>query len=150
MAAPTKTQLARARSLLERATSRFNGAATAATRPNPTEGEFDNNFDGVVSGIFHVVDAFELLTTGLQRAAREAEQSTRIRSVVAALERERVPKVPAAARLLDLNRRRNTSVHGEWLEVLDVEALEDAIEAGRQLHKAVTAYCGKRGIGLES
>ena len=42
MAAPTKTQVARARSLLERATARFNGAATAATRPSPTEGEFDN------------------------------------------------------------------------------------------------------------
>jgi hypothetical protein len=58
MATPTKTHLATARSLLTRAAARFNGAAAAATRPDPTEGEFDNNFDGVVTGIFHVVDAF--------------------------------------------------------------------------------------------
>jgi hypothetical protein len=66
MASPTKTQLATARSFLSRAARRFDGAAAAATRPNPTEGEFDNNFDGVVTGIFHVVDAFELISTGLR------------------------------------------------------------------------------------
>lgn len=141
MASPTKAQLATARTLLARADSRFNGAATAIARPSPTEGEFDNNFDGVVSGIFHIVDAFELVTSGLRREPREAEQATRIRSVIAALERARIPNVPAASRLIDLNRRRNTSVHGDWLEVLDSEALADAIAAGRQFHAAVVAYC---------
>jgi hypothetical protein len=146
MASPTKAQLATARKLLARAESRFNGAAAAAARPNPTEGEFDNNFDGVVSGIFHTVDAFELLTSGLRREQRGAEQATRIRSVVAALERDRIPQVPATSRLVDLNRRRNTSVHGDWLEVLDGAALEDAIAAGRQLRDAVLAYCSKNHI----
>lgn len=128
MATPTKAQLATAFALLARAEARFNGASTAAARPNASEGEFDNNFDGVVSGIFHVVDAYEMMTTGLRREPREAEQATRIRSVITALEQARVGSVPAAVRLVNLNTRRNTSVHGEWLEVLDSEALEDAIK----------------------
>jgi hypothetical protein len=151
MTTPTQAQLATARGLLARAGARFNGAAAVATRPNPTEGEFDNNFDGVVTGIFHVVDAAptllaELITTGLRREAREAEQATRIRSAVLALGQAGVPDVPAAARLVGLNARRNTSVHGEWLEVLDPEALLDAIKAGRQLLAAVERHAKDRGI----
>jgi hypothetical protein len=148
MATPTTAQLATARSLLTRASARFNGAGAAATRPNPTEGEFDNNFDGVVTGIFHVVDAFELITTGLRREAREAEQATRIRSAVLALGQFGVPDVPAASRLVGLNARRDTSVHGEWLEVLDPGALLDAIKAGRQLLAAVERYAKDRGIAV--
>jgi hypothetical protein len=140
MATPTTAQLATAPGLLARAAARFNRAGAAATRPNPTEGEFDNNFDGVVTGIFHVVDAFELITTGLRREAREAEQATRIRSAVLALGQAGIPEVPAATRLVGLNTRRNTSVHGEWLEVLDAEALLDAIKAGRQLLAAVERF----------
>ena len=49
-------------------------------RPSPSQGEFDNSFDGVVSGIFHIVDAFELATTGLARELREADQSRPRRS----------------------------------------------------------------------
>ncbi len=148
MATPTKTQLATARSFLNRAAARFEGAAAAAARPNPTEGEFDNNFDGAVTGIFHVVDAFELITTGLRREAREAEQATRIRSAVLALGQAGVADVPAASRLVGLNARRNTSVHGEWLEVLDPDALFDAIKAGRQLLAAVERYAKDRGIAV--
>jgi hypothetical protein len=37
-------------------------------------------------------------------------------------------------------------VHGEWLEVLDPEALLDAIKAGRQLLAAVERYAKDRGI----
>ena len=103
MAAPTKAQLATARGFLARAAARFDGAAAAVVRPDPTEGEFDNNFDGVVTGIFHVVDAFELITTGLRREAREAEQATRIRSAVLALGQAGIPDVPAATRLVGLN-----------------------------------------------
>jgi hypothetical protein len=146
MATPSKAQLVTSRSLPNRASARFNGAAAAATRANPTEGEFDNNFDGIVTGIFHVVDAFELITTGLRREAREAEQATRIRSAVLALGQAGVSEVPAASRLVGLNSRRNTSVHGEWLEVLDPDALLDAIKAGRQLLAAVELYASDRGI----
>jgi hypothetical protein len=146
MASPTKTQLATARSFLSRAARRFDGAAAAAARPNPTEGEFDNNFDGVVTGIFHVVDAFELISTGLRRETREAEQATRIRSAVLALGQAGVPDVPAATRLVGLNARRNTSVHRGWVEVLDPDALLDAIRAGRQLLAAVQRYAKDRGI----
>jgi hypothetical protein len=148
MASPTKAQLATARGFLARAAARFNGAAAAVARPNPTEGEFDNNFDGVVTGIFHVVDAFELITTGLRRETREAEQATRIRSAVLALGKAGVPDVPAATRLVGLNARRNTSVHGEWLEVLDPDALLDAIKAGRQLLAAVERYAKDHGVAL--
>ena len=84
MAAPTKAQLATARDFLARAGRRIDGAAKAATRPGADPGEFDNNFDGVVSAIFHVVDAYELATTGIKRKAGEAEQATRIESVLAA------------------------------------------------------------------
>jgi hypothetical protein len=148
MASATKTQLAAARGLLDCAEARFNGAATAVARPSPTEGEFDNNFDGVVTGIFHVVDAFELMTTGLRREVREAEQATRIRSVVLALEQDRISAVPPASRLVNLNTRRNTSVHGEWLEVLDTDALNNAIATGRALLVAVKAYADKHEIPI--
>lgn len=144
MTRPTSGQRARAGSLLARAEARFDGAAAAAHRRDPSPGEFDNNFDGVVSGIFHVVDAFELATTGLHREVREAEQATRIQSVVLALQRDGIADVPSAARLIDLNRRRNTSVHGEWLEILDTEALDDAIIAGRALLAAVRVYLRKQ------
>ena len=148
MATPTKAQLETAGKLLVRAEARFDGAAAAAARPHPTEGEFDNNFDGVVTGIFHVVDGFELMTSGLRREVREAEQATRIRSVVLRLEQDKIPSVPPASRLVHLNTRRNTSVHGEWLEVLDTDALQDAIAAGRALLAAVRAYAAKHGIGV--
>jgi hypothetical protein len=148
MATPNKAQLATARGFLARAAARFNGAAAAVARPNPTEGEFDNNFDGVVTGIFHVVDAFELITTGLRREAREAEQATRIRSAVLALGQAGVPDVPTATRLVGLNARRNTSVHGEWLEVLDPDALLDAIKAGRLLLAAVERYAKDHGVAV--
>ena len=51
MATPTSAQLATARDLLARAGRRIDGAATADSRPGADPGEFDNNFDGVVSGM---------------------------------------------------------------------------------------------------
>jgi hypothetical protein len=114
MAAPTKAKLATVRGFLTRADRRINGAAKAATRPGTDPGEFDNNFDGVVTAILHVVDAYELATTGIKRRVGEAEQATRIESVLAALRAAKTPRVPPGSRLIDLNVRRNTSVHGEW------------------------------------
>ena len=94
MASPTRAQLATARDLLARAGRRIDGAATAAGRPGADPGEFDNNFDGVVSATFHVVDAYELATTGIKRKVGEAEQLTRIESVLAALRAAKTPNVP--------------------------------------------------------
>jgi hypothetical protein len=148
MASPTRAQLAIARELLARADRRIDGAARAARRPDADPGEFDNNFDGVVSAIFHVVDAYELAATGIKRRAGEAEQATRIASVFAALRAAGVPNVPPASRLVDLNARRNTSVHGEWVEVLDQEALEDAIRAAGELLGAVRNYLAAKGIDV--
>lgn len=140
MAPPTRTQLARARALLARAEARFAGAEAVVRRDTPNGGEFDNNFDGVVSGIFHIVDAFELATTGLGREMREADQATRIASVVTALRGAGITDLPATARLVGLNARRNTSVHGDWLEVLDRDELDAAVRAGQGLLEAVRAY----------
>jgi len=148
MAAPTKSQLATARDFLARAGRRIDGAATAARRSGAEPGEFDNNFDGVVSAIFHVVDAYELATTGIKRRVGEAEQATRIESVLAALRAAKTPLVPPGSRLIDLNVRRNTSVHGEWVEVLDQDALEDAIRAARELLSAVRHGLAVKGIDV--
>lgn len=148
MAAPTKAQIATARDFLIRADRRINGAAKAARRPNTDPGEFDNNFDGVVTAIFHVVDAYELATSGIKRRVGEAEQATRIASVLAALRVAETPKVPPGSRLIDLNVRRNTSVHGEWVEVLDQDALEDAVRAARELLGAVCHCLAAKGIDV--
>lgn len=148
MASPTKAQLAIARELLARADRRINGATRAARRPGTDPGEFDNNFDGVVTAIFHVVDAYELATTGMKRRVGEAEQATRIESVLAAVRAAKVPRVPPGSRLIDLNTRRNTSVHGEWVEVLDQDALEDAIRAARELLGAVRRCLAVKSIDV--
>jgi len=148
MAAPTKSQLATARDFLARAGRRIDGAATAARRSGAEPGEFDNNFDGVVSAIFHVVDAYELATTGIKRRVGEAEQATRIESVLAALRAAKTPLVPPGSRLIDLNVRRNTSVRGECVEVLDQDALEDAIRAARELLSAVRHGLAVKGIDV--
>lgn len=148
MAVPTQAQLAAARDFLARADRRIDGAAKAAMRPNTEAGEFDNNFDGVVTAIFHVVDAYELATTGIKRRVGEAEQSIRIESVLTALRASKTPKVPPGSRLIELNVRRNTSVHGEWEEVLDQEALEDAIHAARELLMAVRHSLKAKGIDV--
>jgi hypothetical protein len=75
MATPTKAQLATGRDFLARADRRINGAAKAAKRPSTDPGEFDNNFDGVVTAIFHVVDAYELhMGTPIPGTATRLEQ----------------------------------------------------------------------------
>jgi len=140
--------VAMARDFLVRAERRINGAATAAARPSAEPGEFDNNFDGVVTAIFHIVDAYEVATTKSKRRVGEAEQATRIQSVLVQLRAARIPDVPPASRLIDLNRRRNTSVHGEWMEVVDQEALRDAIRAARGLLAAVRHALAAKGIDI--
>ena len=137
-----------ARDFLVRAERRINGAATAAARPDADPGEFDNNFDGVVTAIFHIVDAYEVATTKSKRRVGEAEQATRIQSVLAQLGAVKTPHVPPGSRLIDLNRRRNTSVHGEWMEVLDLDALRDAIRAARDFLTAVRHALVTKGIDV--
>ena len=137
-----------ARDFLVRAERRVNGAATAAARPDADPGEFDNNFDGVVTAIFHIVDAYEVATTKSKRRVGEAEQATRIQSVLAQLRAAKTPRVPPGSRLIDLNRRRNTSVHGEWMEVLDQDALRDAIRAARDFLNAVRHALVTKGIDV--
>jgi len=135
----------RVKDLMKRARDRIDGAAAAVSRERIEVGEFDNHFDGVVTAIFHVVDAVELTRTGVHRRVGEADEATLIRSVVATLVSSGVPDVPAAARLVGLNADRNASVHGHWTNVLDRDALEVAIAAARQLHAAGVALRGAPG-----
>ncbi len=137
-----------AHDFLVRAERRINGATVAAARPGTDPGEFDNNFDGVVTAIFHIVDAYELATTKSKRKVGEAEQATRIQSVLAALRSAKSPHVPPGSRLIDLNRRRNTSVHGEWMEVVDQDALQDAIRAARDFLIAVRHTLAAKGLDV--
>lgn len=148
MPGASQAQIAIAHDFLVRAERRIRGAAAAGARPGIDPGEFDNNFDGVVTAIFHIVDAYELVTTGTKRRVGEAEQTTRIESVLAALRAAKTPNVPPASRLIDLNRRRNTSVHGEWMEVIDQEALSDAIRAASAFLTAVRRGLVLRGVSV--
>ena len=66
----------------------------------------------------------------------------------AALRAAKTPKVPPGSRLIDLNVRRNTSVHGEWVDVLDQDALEDAIRAARELLSAVRHCLAAKGTDV--
>jgi hypothetical protein len=134
------------RELMARAARRFDGAAAAMARDGITEGEFDNHFDGVVTAIFHVADAVELARTGVRRKVGEGTESTVIRAVLGTLAADGIADLPAPGRLIDLNSRRNASVHGDWTEVLDDDALADAITAGRHFHRAASVYVGRRGV----
>lgn len=149
MAQLSETNRTIVRDQVSRAARRIDGAATAIARKSITDGEFDNNFDGVVSSIFHIADAVELVRTGIHRRVGEGEEATVIRSVVANLTAAGIRDVPAPARLIDLNSRRNTSIHGHWTEILDREALEDAIAAGRLFHRAARVYIEQRGVPLD-
>ena len=133
---------------MSRAARRIAGAAIAMSREEVAEGEFDNHSDGVVSAIFHIADAVELARTGVRRQVGEGDEATAIRSVLATLSAEGVGSVPGPARLIDLNYRRNASVHGDWTEILDRNSLADAIAAGRQFHRAATVYIESRGVRL--
>lgn len=148
MARLSDAMAAAGRDKMSRARRRLDGAAAAIARTDITEGEFDNHFDGVVSAIFHVADAIEIVRTGINRRVGEGAESTVIRSVIATLAAAKISPLPAPARLIDLNSRRNTSVHGHWTEVLDREGLEDAIAAGRELHRAATIYFQRQGVSL--
>lgn len=152
MATPTREQLAAAGGLLIRAQIRFDEAAAASGRQDVARNEFDVDFDddvdGIVTGIFDVADAFGLATTGLQREATKAEQAARVESVVTALQNDEIPNVPEATRLTNLYSERNTSVPGERLGAREAEAMRDALIAGRAFLAAVRVYLSKHNIDV--
>ena len=149
MTTRTKAEMADIKRMIRRADDRFVGAEKAAHRIDTTQGEYDSNFEGVVAGINFVVAAHILATTGIRRKVDEASAPTLIASVISAIKSSDVPNVPSLQRLTNLNARRNASGHqGEWLDGIDTDALEDAVEAGRSILHAVEADLRQKGIAI--
>ena len=98
--------------------------------------------------MLHIADAEELVRTGVHRKVGEGEAATIIWSVIATLTADQIASVPAPVRLIDLNGRRNASVHGHWTEVIVRDGQEDAVDAGRQFHGAAAIYIERRGVAL--
>ena len=145
----TQSETESVRRMFERAASRFDAGERVAHRTDSLQGEFDSNFEGVIAGIHSVVEGHILATTGMRRKVDEASAPTLIASVVTDLNRHHVPGVPPLVRLTNLNGRRNASAHqGDWLDVIDQDALEDAVIAGRALMKAVRAHLQQQGVKL--
>ena len=152
MATPTREQLAAAGGLLIRAQIRFDEAAAASGRQDVARSEFDvdfdDDFDGIVTGIFDVADAFGIATASLQRGITESEQAARVESVVTALQNDEIPNTPDATRLTRLHSMRDTPGRGESLGVRGAEAMRDALIAGRAFLSAVRAYLSKHAIDV--
>jgi hypothetical protein len=141
----TQAQRATVDNLLARAEARFDAAETAAKRPDAKPGEYDNNFDGVVSGIYHVLDAFHLATTGLHRSTGQADAPTAMASTLTALGAAGI-EAPSLRELAELNRDRNASVHGGVLESpFGTEDLDEAVDIGRAFARAVREYLSRAG-----
>ena len=141
----TQAQRATVDNLLARAEARFDAAETAAKRPDVKPGEYDNNFDGVASGIYHVLDAFHLATTGFHRSIGQADAPTTMASTLTALGAVGID-APSLHELAELNRDRNASVHGGVLESpFGTEDLEDAVDIGRAFARSVREYLSREG-----
>ena len=76
--------------ILVRARQRFEAAERTAHRNDSQQGEFDNAYEGAVSGINFVVEAFLLATTGTRRKVGEDDAPTLIRSTCAGLSAKRI------------------------------------------------------------
>jgi hypothetical protein len=141
----THAQRATVDNLLARADARFDAAETAARRPDAKPGEYDNNFDGAVSGIYHILDAFHLAATGLHRSIGQADAPTTMASTLASIGASGID-APSLRELAELNRDRNTSVHGGVLESpFGTEDLEEAVEIGRAFARSVREYLSRDG-----
>lgn len=139
----TQAQRTTVDNLLARADGRFEAAEAAVLRADVRPGEYDNNFDGVVHGIYHVLDAFHLATTGLHRSIGEADAPTVMASALAALGAAGID-APSLRELQGLNRERNTSVHGGVLESpFGIEDIEEAVDVGKAFARAVRAYLSR-------
>jgi len=109
-------------------------------RTDVKPGEYDNNFDGVVHGIYHVLAAFHLATTGIHRSIGEADAPTVMASTLAAPGAAGLD-APSLRELQGLNRERNTSVHGGVLESpFGTEDIEEAVDIGRAFARSVREY----------
>lgn len=148
LAALTQAQKRTVASLIIRAEGRFNAAENAAHRTDAASGDYDNGFDGVVTGIYHLLDAFELARSAVHRSIGEADAPTIMASVVASLSAERIP-APSVIELRTLNRARNTSVHGGVLESpFGTSDVEDAVEIARFLAAAIRRYLNDSGLDV--
>jgi len=132
---------------LERAKQRFDGAEGAMLRLDVSQGEIDNNYEGVVNAINFIVQAYVLGTTGIQRKFGEAEASTKIESVLSTLGQQHISNLPSAKRLRAANARRNESGHeGSMRGEIDTDEVEAAIHDGRLFMDAVIRDLRRRKV----
>jgi hypothetical protein len=125
---------------LVRARQRFEAATRTAYRNDSSQGEFDNAYEGVVSGINFLVEAYLLASSGVRRKVGEDDAPTLIRSTCAALKAKHIA-CPDPVDLVWEQTRRNTSAHqGGWVSVLGPEDLERIAGLGGDLLVAVEAY----------
>lgn len=148
LAVLTAAQEERVRNLLGRAKGRFGSAERASKRTSAQSGDYDNGFDGVVTGIYHILSAFELATTGRARSYGEADAPTAITHTVASLRAAGV-HAPTAKELTELNADRNTSVHGGLpASPFDTDRVLDAVDTARYFMGAVEQYLRQSGMNL--
>jgi hypothetical protein len=126
--------------ILVRARQRFEAAERTAHRNDSQQGEFDNAYEGAVSGINFVVEAFLLASTGTRRKVGEDDAPTLIRSTCAGLSAKRIA-CPDPMELCWEQTRRNASAHqGDWASTLGPADLERIAGLGSDLLVAVEAY----------
>lgn len=149
MTGRTGAEIEAIRRMLLRAESRFAAGWKVSEAVDPLPGELDNNFEGVVHGIHHVVEAHVLGATGARRKADDDSAAVLVDAVVIELRRSGIPDVPSAQRIKLLNARRNTSAHeGSWLDAIDGEMLGAAVSTARELLTAVRLDLRRRGLDV--
>ena len=125
---------------LVRAQQRFDAANRTARRSDVQQGDFDNAYEGAVSGINFLVEAYLLASSGTRRKVGEDEATTLIHVTCSGLTARHIP-CPDAMDLIWEQRRRNTSAHeGDWVSNLGPDDLERVASLGERLLHAVRTY----------
>lgn len=126
--------------ILVRARQRFEAARRTAHRNDSLQGEFDNAYEGAVSGINFLVEAYLLASTGARRKVGEDDAPTLIRGTCAGLNARHIA-CPDPVELCWEQTRRNASAHqGDWASTLGPADLERIAGLGEDLLVAVEAY----------
>lgn len=125
---------------------RLDAAERVANLDGARWGDYDNAFDGAVTAVYHILDAFELARHGRTRSSGEADAPTALTDAVDALAADGV-RTPSVRELTGLNAERNTSVHGgEPLSPFDADRVLEAVDTARYFLGAVSQYLAAAGL----